>query len=628
MQNFMTPKYQKAFLALNFGLGCLYVLDRLLHISLPSSLTIFFMIISCASLMFWLALAYNRRALGVILARSWPLWFGLLWLREWAPAKTYATDLIATALVCSLSLDIGRRLAGRRLGIPLDNPWLPPVLAVIYAFVFWLLPSLKYWNFYSYWNDLGYMLHPLWNTAHGRLFEFMRLPGIIASSLGDHFTLIYLGIAPLYRLLPSAIALFALQSIFVAAAGLILYKWVNDALGNRKLALLFQAALYLWFPLQDACVSDFHTDVLGVPFVFLSLWAYHRRKPVLFWLGLAVALSCKEHLGFALAPLPLLLALQKQWRVSLIIGAALMIAYSFAAHTVFIPFFNFGKESAATIELYPGGEHGMAGMLAYAIKNPLATFRTLFSANNIEQLCWIFVPLVLVPLLAWPQVLCMAPLLLKEMYGVFYMHNHHQAIMAPLLFWCLLTFVKKCSREGQKWIMASVVLSCIIVGFIGGESPISHRFWRTLNYRYMLGTHAFARSDAVKLIPPGVSVSASSNIAVHLCDRRQIYLFPRPFIRGFKKPSWLNRRFATERDQPGQMVSYLSDSAEFNFDSLPAFVVFDSKHIEVGFELRDVIFDFMTEPELARMVERLALTESYKKIYDRDGAIVLKKRGE
>jgi hypothetical protein len=559
----------------------------------------------------WLVL--NRRYLsrelaGELFSRSWPFWLCLLGLRDpfSGSARMVLTDLILCGLLCSMSVVLGKWIAavGPRIPCRFRAPWVAWALALLYAAVFFLLPSLRYWGFRSYWMDLGLMVQPIWNTAHGRLFEFTWQGQ--GSSASEHFSPIFLLVAPFYRIFPFTETLFAIQALANGAAGMILFSWARRTLESTAVALLLLAAFFLWFPLQFALICDFHADPLLVPFLMMALWAYEQKRPVLFWLGLIVCLSGKEYMGFALTPLLLILAIRPQWRRSLIGASIFFIGYSWFAHTAIIPHYNQGVQSLGVGMLYPGGNQGLGGLISTMAHNPLGAVARLFSAWNLEQLCWIFGSLLFVPLAVVPEILALSPLVFKEAYGAFYLQNHHQSIMAPLLFWCIIIFVKKRDRRHRLIAAASIAAACLLFGFLGGDSPISHRFWRTLRTNYLPDAHRTACAGAVATIPDGASVAASSNIAVHLCNRRLIYLFPKPLLDAADRPLW---RVDSVSPPP----------------NAPDYVVFDGKHREIGHEIRTIIQGNRDDNEVRALFGDLRRSGFYRTVFERDGVVVLRR---
>jgi hypothetical protein len=140
-------------------------------------------------------------------------------------------------------------------------------------------------------------------------------------------------------------------------------------------------------------------------------------------------------------------------------------------------------------------------------------------------------------------------------------------------------------------LIVAITLCCFFLGFVSGESPVSHRFWRTLNERYVPGPHSSALEKAVKSVPPNASVSAVSTAAVHLFKRRELYLFPRPF--------------------PKQQ---------------PDYVLFDTTHYEKGFEIVNSAFSNKTDKEVKKEFFEIRRAGGYETVFAEDGVYVLRKK--
>ncbi len=529
-------------------------------------------------------------------ARSWPFWLALAWSRGLVDSNRVINLVLLSGFTVSACLRAADLLARSSRLSNFASPRRVRLVSALSATCFTLVFSIQTWmkynSFRAYWMDLGYMLHPIWNTTQGRWFEYFYVDGTFRSSLGDHFSLIFFPIAAVFKLFPYAYTLFFIQALAGAVGGILVYILAKDLFESKKTALVMQLAFYFYAPLQYGMITDFHADPLGVPFLMMILIGFHRRKFGLFLAGFILSLTVKEHVGLVLAPLMIILGFRyKPWRLPAFGLSVAGVVFSVAAWNYFIPHFNHGEEALSLAVLYPGGEDGLGGVIGTMITEPVQTIKRFVSVHNFEQLTWLLLPLLFLPVFAVPEIGALTIFLAKELYAVFVMHNHHQALMAPILFWCLMLVIRRRFPDTNRTVSVAVLLSCILIGFISGESPLSHRFYRAGPSWYFPSAHSRALNQAVELVPPGKSVSADSHIAIHLYDRRKLHLFPHPF--------------------PDDSTSY---------------VLIDRQHYESGTEIRHFTWDKKPRSSILATFDSLKAGGTYDLIFDTDGVEVLRKK--
>ncbi|MBD3420714.1 MAG: DUF2079 domain-containing protein [Chitinivibrionales bacterium] len=526
-----------------------------------------------------------------VAASTWHIWLAAIWIRELFANRAFINALWLTGAIGSLSLSIGLRLRSTKAPAFVQHKHWPYIAALAYALVFGLQSQLRYLSYYNTWLDFGYMVHPIWNATQGRLLEMALLEGGFGSSLGDHFSLIFLLIVPLMKVIPFAATLYFVQSAAVATGGIIFYYTCKDILHSPIQALLMQASLYLWFPLQYGIISDFHADPLAVPFVFGMIWAFHKNRWSFWYACLIMAILCKEHIGLVIAPFIFIMAVQKRhMRIPLLATSVLSAVSTFVIQIHLIPLFNNGTETQAIANSFPGGEAGLTGVLATMLTRPELIAERVFTIHNYEQLTWLFAPLLLIPLASWKMYVATSVMMVKELYGTFHIYNHHQAILSPMLFWSILEILRRNDIAARKTLVIALVTSNALFGLANGESPLSHRFWRAGPERYFIPERARLLDEAVKMIPDRASVSSLGHTAIHLFKRRELYLYPHPFPR-----------------------------------KMPEFVIFDMRYKEDGYQLVNKTFKNRPIEEMRNRFLRLRDSGKYETIFSRDGIYVLKK---
>lgn len=187
------------------------------------------------------------------------------------------------------------------------------------------LGILRHLSFHSNAYDLGLKQHVVWNTAHGRWFEYsymVAFPPHLTNSLGDHVNLILLPIALLYWLYDGPETLIVVQA-FVVGSGLIpLYLVARRRVGADIPALLL-ASLYLLHPATQAAVLfDFHSIVLCAPLFLWAYWLAHTGRSICLAATVVLMLATQENAALVVAMLGLVLLLEGRRRP----GSALVLA--------------------------------------------------------------------------------------------------------------------------------------------------------------------------------------------------------------------------------------------------------------------------------------------------------------
>src|SRR2546421_1545248 len=227
--------------------------------------------------------------------------------------------------------------------------WLLLVAILVYAIVMSLQATLRYDTFKATAFDLGNMDQVLWNTIHGRWFQFTNQavdwygP---PTRLALHFEPILLPLSLLYAFGADPHILLVFQTLALAAGALPVFLLTRKYIPEWPLLATLMAVVYLISPaLLGLNIFDFHPISLATPFLLYAVLALTYRRYGWFILACILAASCKEDIPFTLAILGLFLI----WKYKLPrLGIALTIGsllWSFIAFGIIIPHF------------YPGTQH-------------------------------------------------------------------------------------------------------------------------------------------------------------------------------------------------------------------------------------------------------------------------------
>src|SRR6266699_2225223 len=205
---------------------------------------------------------------------------------------------------------------------------------------------LRYDTFKATAFDLGNMDQVLWNTIHGRLFQFTNQavdwygP---PTRLAVHFEPILLPLSLLYAVHADPRILLVFQTLALASGALPVFLLTRRYIPEWPLFAPLLATAYLLSPaLLGLNIFDFHPVSLATPLLLYAILALTHRHYVWFLIACVLACMCKEDIPLAVALLGILLI----WKYKLPrLGTALIIGgllWSFLAFKVIIPHFYSG----------------------------------------------------------------------------------------------------------------------------------------------------------------------------------------------------------------------------------------------------------------------------------------------
>ncbi len=223
------------------------------------------------------------------------------------------------------------------------------VVMIVYVLEMSRQTVLRYEVFQATAFDLGNMDQVLWNTIHGRLFQFTNQaidwygP---PTRLAVHFEPIILPLSLLYAFHADPRILLIFQTLVLASGALPIFLLTRYFLPEWPILGALMAVAYLLSPaVLGVNIFDFHPVALATPLLLYAVLALTYRRYGWFILACILAASCKEDVPLTVAILGILVV----WKYKLPrLGTLLIIGgilWSALAFLVIIPHF------------YPGAQH-------------------------------------------------------------------------------------------------------------------------------------------------------------------------------------------------------------------------------------------------------------------------------
>ena len=319
--------------------------------------------------------------------------------------------------------------------------WLLALSAIFMAVVFTAVSVKIHGVFSTSAYDLG-----LWDQAFWRysqlLPNFNTVRGM--NILGDHFSLISIIFAPLYRIWPDVTWAFALQSLSVASGGVLLFLIARHLLPGRPwLCLTFALAYYLHPAVHNTLLWQYHELVLASGLYLALIWCYLKDRPRLFFVMLVLLLTCREDMPFTLAAFGIVCLIEKRWRYGLW-TIAISVMYWLLATRIAMPYFN----GVGYFRAYTGAP----AIILSNIGNPSFYLAQIRNPQALDYLWKVFLPAGLLGLFAPRYLLPALPSLAANVLigGYFTDLKYHYSVnVMPFFFWAAVAGTARIARLGE-----------------------------------------------------------------------------------------------------------------------------------------------------------------------------------
>jgi uncharacterized membrane protein len=426
------------------------------------------------------------------------------------------------------------------------------LFCLLYAAVFSTLAILKHHNFHSHAFDLGIFQQVVWNTAHGDWFHYTYEVGLggeaTTNYLGTHIELILLPIAFLNLFWGSPETLLLVQSFSLAAAGLLVFVIVRRSGGGLLAASLFQVLFYLHPAVQGPNLFDFHPLVLAPAFLLFAFLGLESERFRWVVAGSVLALLCREQVALSVAALAAYGFFRTRQKRMLLIVA---LAFAWLALTVGVLIPAFHPQGIATHFASKFGYLGKtpAAALTNLVLSPGLFLKTVGDPDRVRYVTdMFFCSGVILPFFA-PGVFLVA---LPEMAVNVFSQETAQRVLTFQYSATAAAFLVLAAARGALWITkrvgarrsmdreprvrlrgallgsAAVLLALFFhLSRFGGPYPVGRDpLAHDLRGVYSSSERTRVGYRFLKQIPDGESVSTQSDLAPHLSNRQEIYVFP------------------------------------------------------------------------------------------------------
>lgn len=420
--------------------------------------------------------------------------------------------------------------------------------------------------------DLGNMVQTVWSTSHGRFMLMSGGAGEDISRLSFHFDPFLALLVPLWWIWANPILLIAAQALAVVSGVLPVYWLARKHLADSRLAVAFGLAYLLYPSTQFNAFTPIgiHAVSFAAPLLLYAIWFLDEGRLVWFGLFGLLAATTKEEIAAAVGGLGIWYAVRRGRKRAglLIFGTGYGIAL--ANFLFVIPHFAAnGKLSFTQRYAEVGGTP--TGMLSMAVHDPVAFVHQVTTAHKLLFLLLLFVPFLGLWLFEPIMLVGALPDLAIDLLSakptqttVFYQYT---AGIIPFVVAASILGASRLRRQRRALVLLLVAATCFAL-----VSPLDYSY---VSIHERSNKEVVAIRAALKLIPPGVPVSASQTLGAYVSERRSVALFPT-----LGRASWVIAGAKVEDDPPtfGRTIRHLRTNKAWK-------TVFDSAGIVV-FERR------------------------------------------
>lgn len=421
----------------------------------------------------------------------------------------------------------------------------------LFTLLFCSVSLVNHYYYRTYAYDLGIYNNILYSYSHFSLNHTSIQQPLIYHAFADHFEPIFFLFAPFYWVFGSyTLLLIQIAAIVLGGIGAMLY--VKEFTQNNKLAIACMAQFYAMWGVYSALSFDFHNNVTAamlVPWLMLYVHKQQWKAAALFF---ALMLISKENM--ALYTIFVCLGLAWHYVKTPIIRnrmlgfAGIAAVYFVLVVKVIVPAFQPGD----SIYLYESHYHylgtNMADMLRNIFLNPGRVFALLFENPTAEpfyngiksELHFSVLVCGGIFLFYKPQFLVMLISIYSQKLFIYDatrwgINNHYSIEFVPVIAIGTAMFIHELQpgvlKKYLPLIMVLVTFSYTINKMDDRKSiwynKVNSRFFTPDHYKAPVAISELNKAMAELPLQSTDAVSAQSPLVSRLCNRNQIYLYPK-----------------------------------------------------------------------------------------------------
>ena len=417
---------------------------------------------------------------------------------------------------------------------------------LIYCTYFISASFLRYDNFFTGRFDLGNMDQTVWNTLHGRFFQFTNPNGTeTISRLAYHADFILALFSPLYLIWSDPRVLLIIQTIVISLGSIFIFLLAKKILKNNLISLVLSASYLLNPALQHANLYDFHAVTLAATFLLGCFYFLYKQQYFYFLIFAILSGITKENIWIIIALFGLYiffsntkfkynffqiknLSFSKQIFGLLIFIISSLIFYALIWIT--IPNARGGEHFALSYYSDFGDTPGT--IVKNILLSPQKTILTIFQEDRLSYLNYIFMPFGYLPLFSPFALFFALPdfiiILLSKNIQFRQVYYHYSVTLIPFVFistiFALKNIINRFSTIPVIFYCFFLIFTSLFSAYLHGPLPFAK------NPNILMFTNNLVEKNAIysflKNVTEDKSVSATNNLGSHLARRKNLYTIP------------------------------------------------------------------------------------------------------
>lgn len=333
------------------------------------------------------------------------------------------------------------------------------VVAIVYTLWMSYETVLRYDTFKATAFDLGNMDQAIWNTLHGRLFQFTNQGADWygpPTRLAFHVEPILLPISLLYVFHADPRILLVFQTIVLATGVFPVFLLTRRIIPEWPLLAPVMGIGYLLSPaLLGVNLFDFHPVALATPLLLYAVLALEQKRYGWFLTACILASACKEEVPLVVAGLGILVI----WKYKLprlglllIVGGVL---WSLIAFKVVMPYFNPGAQNNNFWYRYEDLGSSPGAAIVNLLFHPWLIFTLLLTLNRLYYLAGLFRSTGFLAILAPEWLLPALPSLAVNLFSFDPLLNsgvyHYNAPIIPFVVIAAIHGTRRLLNTWYQW---------------------------------------------------------------------------------------------------------------------------------------------------------------------------------
>ena len=348
----------------------------------------------------------------------------------------------------------------------------------------------------------------------------------IISHFGVHVSPVLYLLLPIYFIFPSPLTLQISQAFLIASGVFPLYFICKKRKISSRATLIF-TVIYALYPVISCGTNyDFHENCFLLPLLLCAFCAYEYGKVIPFYIFTMLTLTVKEDAFIYIILFALYMISEKKMRLHALIASAVSTVY-FVFCVYMLKNYGEGVMSGRFSNLIYNADDGLAGVLKTFINNPGYVIAELMKSGNsgITKAAYcllLFLPLGFLPFITKKpnRLLLVAPVAINLLGSSIYQYDpgfqYGFGISAFLFYVSIVNFSELDGKVRNS--LAVLAISASLCAY-----PVIYGPYIT-NALSSSGRATAKELDRIlDTVPEDASVTASTFLLPHLCDRDTLY---------------------------------------------------------------------------------------------------------